>query len=62
MTALTKPKITAISPWYGSKRILAPRIVELLGDHKMYYEPFCGSMAVLLAKPAAKPVPLTGAL
>tara|TARA_Y100001933_G_scaffold262971_1_gene322717 strand:+ start:64950 stop:65825 length:876 start_codon:yes stop_codon:yes gene_type:complete len=54
LTALTKPKITAISPWYGSKRILAPRIVELLGDHKMYYEPFCGSMAVLLAKPAAQ--------
>lgn len=47
----TKPKIKAISPWYGSKRILAPRIVELLGEHKMYYEPFCGSMAVLLAKP-----------
>lgn len=45
-------KITAISPWYGSKRTLAPRIVQLLGEHKMYYEPFCGSMAVLLEKPA----------
>jgi len=44
-------KITAIAPWYGSKRTLAPQIVELIGDHKSYWEPFCGSMAVLFAKP-----------
>ncbi len=30
---------------------MAPNIIELLGEHKMYYEPFCGSMAVLLVKP-----------
>lgn len=43
-------KITALAPWFGSKRTLAPRIVELLGPHRAYWEPFCGSMAVLLAK------------
>ncbi len=43
-------KITAIAPWFGSKRRLAPRIVEALGDHRVYWEPFCGSLAVLLAK------------
>lgn len=43
-------KITAIAPWFGSKRTLAPRIVEALGPHRAYWEPFCGSMAVLLAK------------
>ena len=44
-------KIKAIAPWFGGKRNLAPRIVELLGKHRVYWEPFCGSMAVLMAKP-----------
>lgn len=43
-------KITAIAPWFGSKRTLAPVIVQELGEHRAYWEPFCGSMAVLLAK------------
>lgn len=46
-------QVTAIAPWFGSKRTLAPRIVEAIGPHAAYWEPFCGSMAVLLAKPAA---------
>ena len=51
MTTLTeKPKVTAIAPWFGSKRTMAPRIVRELGDHVSYWEPFCGSMAVLFAK------------
>ncbi|MEE9365861.1 MAG: DNA adenine methylase [Dehalococcoidales bacterium] len=44
-------KITAIAPWFGGKRNLAPKIVEMLGEHRVYWEPFCGSMAVLFAKP-----------
>jgi len=44
-------KIRAIAPWFGSKRNLAARIVEALGPHRAYWEPFCGSMAVLLNKP-----------
>lgn len=44
-------KITALAPWFGSKRNLAATIVEELGPHRIYWEPFCGSMAVLLAKP-----------
>jgi DNA adenine methylase len=44
-------KITALAPWFGGKRTLAPVIVEELGKHSAYWEPFCGSMAVLLAKP-----------
>ena len=47
-------KITAIAPWFGGKRTLAPRIVAELGSHKSYYEPFCGSMAVLFAKAACR--------
>ena len=43
--------ITALAPWFGGKRTLAPRIVEALGPHRFYVEPFCGSSAVLLAKP-----------
>jgi DNA adenine methylase len=44
-------RIGAIAPWFGAKRKLAPVIVEELGKHKGYWEPFCGSLAVLLAKP-----------
>ncbi len=43
-------KIKALAPWFGSKRSLAPQIVELIGLHKAYWEPFCGSMAVLMRK------------
>ena len=46
----TKPKIKAIAPWFGGKRTLAAVIVEELGPHKSYWEPACGSMAVLFAK------------
>lgn len=44
-------QITSIAPWFGGKRTLAPKIVAQLGDHSAYWEPFCGSIAVLLAKP-----------
>lgn len=44
-------KIGAVAPWYGSKRTLAPRIVQQLGDHRVYWEPMCGSCSVLFAKP-----------
>lgn len=44
------PTVTAIAPWFGGKRRLAPRIVAELGPHVAYWEPFCGSLAVLLAK------------
>jgi DNA adenine methylase len=43
-------KITALSPWFGGKRNLAPEIIKILGKHRVYWEPFCGSMAVLLNK------------
>jgi len=43
-------KIKSIAPWFGGKRTLAPDIVTELGKHTQYFEPFCGSMAVLLAK------------
>ena len=42
--------IAVLSPWFGSKRNLAPAIAEELGPHVCYWEPFCGSMAVLLFK------------
>jgi DNA adenine methylase len=48
---MSEAKITALAPWFGAKRTLAPEIVAEFGDHRVYWEPFCGSMAVLLAKP-----------
>lgn len=55
MSAIEQPemKIKAIAPWFGGKRTLAPRIIAELGEHRAYWEPFCGSMAVLMAKPVA---------
>lgn len=47
-------KIKAILPYFGGKRKLASRIVDVLGDHRVYWEPFCGSMAVLMAKPTVE--------
>ncbi len=44
-------KVRAIAPWFGGKRAMADDIVVELGLHRSYWEPFCGSMAVLLAKP-----------
>lgn len=43
-------KIKAIAPWFGGKRTLAEEIVLELGKHTQYFEPFCGSAAVLFSK------------
>jgi DNA adenine methylase len=40
--------------YYGSKMTLADQIVRLLPAHQHYVEPYCGSLAVLLAKPPSK--------
>ncbi len=37
--------------YYGGKSRLAPWIAALLPPHRVYVEPFCGSAAVLFAKP-----------
>ena len=43
-------KIGGISPWFGSKRTMAPRIVEELGSHNYYFGICCGSLSVEFAK------------
>lgn len=40
--------------YFGGKTLLAPRIAATFGPHGHYVEPFAGSLAVLLAKPAAR--------
>lgn len=45
MSALRPPLV-----YFGGKQTLAPRIAELLPEHLHYVEPYCGSLAVLLAK------------
>jgi DNA adenine methylase len=40
--------------YFGGKVMLADRIAELLPAHQHYVEPYCGSLAVLLAKRPAK--------
>lgn len=52
-TAADMMTYTATLPYYGSKRTLAPRIVDVLGPHRCYWSLFAGSLAVELAKPVA---------
>jgi len=47
--------LTAPFPYFGGKRLAAKSIWGALGDVGGYVEPFCGSAAVLLARP-----PFTG--
>ena len=39
-------------PWFGGKRKVAPEVWAALGDVDNYVEPFAGSLAVLLERPA----------
>lgn len=39
-------------PWFGGKRRVAPIIWQAFGDVDNYVEPFAGSLAVLLERPA----------
>jgi len=48
MTGLLAP-----FPYFGGKRSVAAEVWKRLGDTSQYIEPFCGSAAVLLAKPRA---------
>ena len=41
-----KPPLT----YYGGKQKLASKIVNLIPDHKLYCEPYCGGAAVFFAK------------
>lgn len=50
---MNEAKYTALVPWFGAKRSLAEKIVAAVGPHRCYWEPFCGSLAVLLNKPVA---------
>ena len=50
MSELEDMKINALVPWFGGKRTLGETIATELGQHTQYFEPFCGSMAVLFAK------------
>lgn len=45
--------LTAPFPYFGGKRRVAAAIWERLGNVHNYVEPFCGSCAVLLARPHA---------
>ena len=46
--------LAAPFPYFGGKRRAAPLIWDALGDPSGYVEPFAGSAAVLLARPAFK--------
>ncbi|MFQ5627057.1 MAG: DNA adenine methylase [Methyloligellaceae bacterium] len=46
-----QPALQAPFPYYGGKRRASGLIWAALGDPNIYIEPFCGSAAVLLARP-----------
>ena len=50
----TTAPLAAPFPYFGGKRRAAPAVWRALGDPSGYAEPFAGSAAVLLARPAFK--------
>jgi DNA adenine methylase len=50
-TAKRSGFVSCLAPWAGGKRTLAPQIVELLGQHDAYLEPFVGGCSILPRKP-----------
>lgn len=50
MPAAEEMRVGALAPWFGGKRTLAPAICVELGRHTQFFDPMCGSMAVLFAK------------
>jgi DNA adenine methylase len=51
---MSEPNLSALLPYFGGKRTLAPRIVAEFGPHDGFFEPFCGSCAVLFQKPRCR--------
>lgn len=41
--------------WWGGKKYLAPRIIDLMPKHLHYVEPYGGGLAVLLNKNPSDP-------
>ena len=54
MTAIEN-QLKAPFPYFGGKSRVAGVVWRALGDPKHYIEPFCGSAAVLLARPPSQP-------
>jgi hypothetical protein len=48
----TADALKAPFPWFGGKRRVADKVWAALGDVDQYVEPFAGSLAVLLGRPA----------
>lgn len=46
--------LKGLVPWFGAKRSQTVGILVALGPHTAYWEPFAGSLAVLLAKPPCR--------
>jgi hypothetical protein len=44
-------KLKSPFPYFGGKSRVAAEVLRRFGDVKTYVEPFCGSCAVLLARP-----------
>ena len=47
-------RLSAPFPYFGGKRRAAATVWRALGDPSGYVEPFAGSAAILLARPAFK--------
>jgi DNA adenine methylase len=48
---MSEMPIKTIAPWFGNKRTLSPLIVQEMGEHRCYWEPFVGGISVIMVKP-----------
>lgn len=56
MTTTNTATLTAPVPYFGGKKNAVPIVWERFGNPAAYIEPFCGSAAMLLARPTAPTV------
>jgi DNA adenine methylase len=52
VTVINDNNLKAPFPWFGGKSKVAPLVWKAIGDVQHYVEPFAGSLAVLLGRPA----------
>jgi hypothetical protein len=52
--SMSEMKIRSVAPWFGGKRTMADTIIAEAGEHRSWWEPFCGGVSIILQKPRCR--------
>lgn len=53
---MSRPRLQALLPYFGAKRQMANKILEIAGPHKSFWDVMCGSCSVALAHPGCRQI------